>query len=178
MTSIIKVNTIQDAGGNALLTSNGSGTLTTNNIGESNKPYMRAYMSGSPSIAADTVTVIPYNVSDYNVGGGTYDTSNYRYTPGVAGTYLIIAVSKLKYAVSAGQRMEMRVHKNGTQIMHWSNRAGGDLTSTTSAFFVGTTQLNSTDYIDMRGYNSSGATRSYDTGTEVAFFEVILIAKT
>ena len=30
MTSIIKVNTIQDAGGNALLTSNGSGTFTSN----------------------------------------------------------------------------------------------------------------------------------------------------
>ena len=153
-------------------------TGTVTGAGEDNKPYMRATMSGSPSITNDAVVLLPYNVSSFNVGGGTYDTSNYRYTPGVAGTYLIIAVTKLKYAVSAGQRMEMRVHKNGTQIMHWSNRAGGDLDSSTSAFFVGTTQLNSTDYIDMRGYQSSGASRSLEVGTEVAFFEVILIAKT
>ena len=33
MTSIIKVNTIQDVGGNNLLISNGSGTITTNKLG-------------------------------------------------------------------------------------------------------------------------------------------------
>ena len=32
MSSTIKVNTIQDAGGNTLLVSDGSGTITTNNI--------------------------------------------------------------------------------------------------------------------------------------------------
>ena len=32
MSSTIKVNTIQDAGGNSLLVSDGSGTITTNNI--------------------------------------------------------------------------------------------------------------------------------------------------
>ena len=32
MASTIKVNTIQDAGGNSLLVSDGSGTITTNNI--------------------------------------------------------------------------------------------------------------------------------------------------
>jgi hypothetical protein len=38
MTSIIKVNTIQDVGGNNLLISNGSGSITTNNIGGQNTP--------------------------------------------------------------------------------------------------------------------------------------------
>ena len=45
MTSIIKVNTIQDAGGNALLTSNGSGSITTNNIGGQNTPAFNVFLA-------------------------------------------------------------------------------------------------------------------------------------
>ena len=37
--NIIKVNTIQDGGGNVSITSNGSGTLTTNNIGGDNMAF-------------------------------------------------------------------------------------------------------------------------------------------
>jgi hypothetical protein len=32
---------------------------------------------------------MPYNVIDFNEGGGSYDTSTYRYTFSVAGTYFI-----------------------------------------------------------------------------------------
>ena len=41
MTSIIKVNTIQDAGGNALLTSDGSGTTTGKNTKDVKPPKYR-----------------------------------------------------------------------------------------------------------------------------------------
>jgi hypothetical protein len=36
MSSILKVDTLQDSGGNTLIVSNGSGTLTTNNVGLAN----------------------------------------------------------------------------------------------------------------------------------------------
>ena len=51
MTSIIKVNTIQDVGGNNLLISNGSGTITTNNIGGENTPSFYAYLSSTTTVS-------------------------------------------------------------------------------------------------------------------------------
>ena len=49
MTSIIKVNTIQDSGGNAIITSDGSGSITTNKVGISMADQFRltADLTGS-----------------------------------------------------------------------------------------------------------------------------------
>ena len=51
MTSIIKVNTIQDVGGNNLLISNGSGSITTNNIGGFNTPSFLAYVGTGQNVS-------------------------------------------------------------------------------------------------------------------------------
>ena len=48
MSSILKVNTLQDAGGNAILTSDGSGNLTTQNI---LTPAFHAYMSSNQDLS-------------------------------------------------------------------------------------------------------------------------------
>ena len=51
MSSIIKVNTIQDAGGNSLLVSNGSGTLTTNNINVKDIDWQAVVTSDTTMVA-------------------------------------------------------------------------------------------------------------------------------
>ena len=63
MTSVIKVNTIQDAGGNALLTSNGSGTLTTNNIGGQNTPAFMSKTSAHQTITSSTETKVQFDMN-------------------------------------------------------------------------------------------------------------------
>ena len=51
MASTIKVNTIQDAGGNSLLVSNGSGTLTTNNINVKDIDWQAVVTSNTTMVA-------------------------------------------------------------------------------------------------------------------------------
>ena len=51
MASTIKVNTIQDAGGNSLLVSNGSGTLTTNNINVKDIDWQAVVTSDTTMVA-------------------------------------------------------------------------------------------------------------------------------
>ena len=58
MTSIIKVNTIQDVGGNNLLISNGSGTITTNNIGGQNTPSAYMKLGTDQTISNTTWTKV------------------------------------------------------------------------------------------------------------------------
>ena len=90
MTSIIKVNTIQDVGGNNLLISNGSGTITTNNIGGQNTPAFKATMSSGQSVANDTTTTLQFNSETNGFDtDSAFNTSNYTFTvpSGKAGKY-------------------------------------------------------------------------------------------
>tara|TARA_R100001480_G_scaffold79761_1_gene89159 strand:+ start:289 stop:828 length:540 start_codon:yes stop_codon:yes gene_type:complete len=89
MTSIIKVNTIQDVGGNNLLISNGSGSITTNNIGGQNTPAFFAKMSGNQTVSHDTYTTVAFNSEVYDTASA-FDTSTYKFTvpSGQAGKYV------------------------------------------------------------------------------------------
>ena len=51
MSSIIKVNTLQDAGGNSLLVSNGSGSITTNNINVKDIDWQAVVTSNTTMVA-------------------------------------------------------------------------------------------------------------------------------
>tara|TARA_R100001463_G_scaffold62107_1_gene115006 strand:- start:334 stop:885 length:552 start_codon:yes stop_codon:yes gene_type:complete len=66
MTSIIKVNTIQDGGGNVLLTSNGSGSITTNNIGGQNTPAFQVLLNSAQSISSGTNTVVAFDTEIFD----------------------------------------------------------------------------------------------------------------
>ena len=59
---------------------------------------------------------MPYDVIDFNEGGGTYDTTTYQYTFSVAGTY-VIGESHIKgHTISAGG-IDIRLIRNGETII-------------------------------------------------------------
>ena len=110
MTSILKADTIQDTDGNNIINESGNtitigasgdttniiGTLQNNGaaVGGTNTPAFEAYLGGSggQSLSNDTVTKIQFNTEVFD-SDGTYDAStNYRFTPGVAGKYFIYGI--------------------------------------------------------------------------------------
>ena len=153
-------------------------TGTVTGAGETNSPYFNATASSSQSVANDTTVKIIYDTANINVGGGTYDTSNSRYTPGVAGRYFISAWVFIKYAVSTGQRIDMEICKNGTRVIGARWRETGDLDGSNSAFVQGIVTLGTTDYVEAKMFQTSGASRSTDNNSAFTFFEGFLIAKT
>ena len=96
MASIIKANELQDFGGNSIITSDGSGNITLSSnmttavqaAGATNTPAFFARMTSSQSVTNDSATKIAFSSEVYDTDG-TYDTSNYRFTPGVVGKYII-----------------------------------------------------------------------------------------
>ena len=56
MSSILKVDDIQDSGGNSIVSSNGSGTVTIGNSALKNTPAFQAYLSSAQSISDNTWT--------------------------------------------------------------------------------------------------------------------------
>ena len=153
-------------------------TGTVTGVGETNSPYFNATQNSSQSVADSTTTKITYDVANINVGGGTYDTSNSRYTPGVAGRYFISAWVFIKYAVSTGQRIDMEICKNGTRVIGARWRETGDLDGSNSAFVQGIVTLGTTDYIEAKMFQTSGASRSMDNNSAFTYFEGFLIAGT
>ena len=95
MTSIVKVNQIQDGGGNAIITSDGSGNITTQNV-LANTPAFIAYNSADQSISNTTYTVYQYNTKVLDTDNA-FNTSTYTYTVPSAGKYVIGGGAKIKF---------------------------------------------------------------------------------
>ena len=150
-------------------------TGTVTGAGETNSPYFRAYMGGSNALANDTTTKVVYDTVDWNVGG-TYSTSDRRWTPGTQGKYFIVAQTIIKYAVAAGNRMDLYLRKNGSTVIYTRTRSGGDLDGSASCQVFGTVDLDANDYVEIFARQTSGASRSYDQSQDGIFFEGFLIA--
>ena len=76
MSSILKVDQLQDSGGNALITSDGSGNITTQKL---LYPAFEAYLSADQSVSSDTDTKVQANTEiflfDLTVKNGNYEKS-------------------------------------------------------------------------------------------------------
>ena len=111
MTSIIKVNTIQDVGGNNLLISNGSGSITTNNIGGQNTPAFHAQKTDSQqSIAFETYTKVTFNNEILDTDS---KYASDKFTPTVAGYYYVYGSWGINTSAEVFQ-MRCDIYKNGS----------------------------------------------------------------
>jgi len=139
---------------------NMSGTLAMDG------PAFIAYMSAATPIADSTWTKLRFNSELYDTNSN-FDTTNYRFTPTVAGFYQVnfnwrnSAVMTASYAIN-------RLYKNGSVAL-----TGGWLGC--SATYVSPVLSNiiylngSTDYIEAYAYQNSGSAIDTDYDTLYAF---------
>ena len=115
MSSIIKVNTFQDANGNALFNSDGSGNVTTSATGLQNTPAFEAYLSSFQSISNNTHTKVQFDTERFDTDNCYDNSTNYRFTPTVAGKYYIFAIVQVGLGASEIQFVQVSIYKNGNQ---------------------------------------------------------------
>lgn len=113
-------------------------------------PAFSAYASGQQTSIGNSV--ITFNSEEFDTSS-TYDTSNSRWTPGVAGYYQINALVTSRFDTGGAGDIYIVLRKNGTQI-----KASTRFSS--SASFINPTintivKLNATDYIDIYCYTSA-----------------------
>ena len=63
---------------------------TANNFGGANSPFFKATTNTVTTLPNTTWTKVILNVAEYDISS-TYNTSSYRFTPGVAGYYSLTA---------------------------------------------------------------------------------------
>lgn len=105
MTSIIKVDTIQDSSGNNIInessntitvgasgdTTNIIGTLQKDGVAVVNSPAFRTKFSGAQTPSSATVTTANFDTVDFEIGGSNYDTTNKYFVVPSAGKYFFYA---------------------------------------------------------------------------------------
>jgi hypothetical protein len=168
MSSILRVDDLQDSGGNSILSSNGSGTFTSNLPSSAvNTPSFFATASANQtSLSSGSFTKIQYNTELFDTDG-KYDTSNYRFTPGTIGKYYIGASGG--GAVNDGDRVALIIYKNGSSYLReqvGNSNPNGDFFSVHGIAEVTAT----TDYFEAYWYNGSSQAKNLSAGSSVSRF--------
>ena len=170
MTSILKVDTIQDADGNNIINESGNtitigasgdttniiGTLQNDGaaVGGTNTPAFEAYLSADQTMSDNAVTKIQFNTEVYDDGSGYDNSSNYRFTvpSGEGGTYKFYTTlnfSDNQNAQKIGWR-QLYFYKNGSSYAFFYND-NGTAKAISSNFGSGniTMVLNASDYVEV-----------------------------
>ena len=174
MSSIIKVNNIQDGGGNSIVSSNGSGTFTPGSAMATgvlaNTPAFEAYNSGNQSLSDATATKLEFDTEVYDTNSAY---SSNRFTPGVAGKYFIY--SKSHFGTGSDTtliRCYYYIYKNGSSyaMTNFDTRAGGNFRVLPNHISA-TLDLNATDYVEIYAYVdvSSGSITGPNSGEKQLF---------
>jgi len=131
----------------------GAGAIFETAAGGSNTPAFFASISSNFVVANGTSVKLGFDQEEFD-SDGTYDnTTNYRFTPGVAGKYYIFAQLYLNSMTDTDQRL-LKIYKNGSSMHNARNNAGaGDHLSVFSAIID---TASDSDYYEAYGYHDEG----------------------
>ena len=167
MAGIIKVNQYQDFNGNTILTSDGSGTLSTQNILKPSFCAYRDYNNGGyQSIGNASFTKAQYNAEYWDTNNDFDKDTNYRFTVSVAGRYHMGAYIILD---NTGDQSYLRVsiYKNGSEQGTNANGLNGitESSGTTPHQCNVTTNIDCAvgDYFEVYIYHNHGSSRDWRT---------------
>ena len=171
--------------GNLLIAANGTigvatitntaitGTITQAQIGTNvaaTGPVFFAYRSSSQSISGGVYTRINFQAEVFDIGSCYDSTTNYRFTPNVAGYYWLGST----IAVGApNNRYTAYLYKNGSVYMSGIDMIGNG-TNSQGCGFSGIVYANgTTDYFEMWVQGNNSAT--VDGGTYYTYFQGYLV---
>ena len=124
-----------------------------------NVPAFHAYMSVNQNFSSGTGATVQYDVERFDIGS-CYNTSNYKFTPGVAGWYWIYGVNYFASGIDDGEQHASFVRKNGTDIYRYGyseiQSARTDMTSMGTFNII--VYADADDYFECRVWQNSGST--------------------
>jgi hypothetical protein len=147
-----------------------SGTATGFGV---NTPYFYAYLGSDQVPANNTWTKITCDTVAFQTGS-TYDnTTNYRWTPAVAGKYFISGQLEARSVTAENiVQIDISIYKNGSQYI--SGVPYQDPTSSPTmhmGYISGIIDMNTTDYVEFWGAIDTGSSdRFWDNGYQTTHF--------
>ena len=128
-----------------------SGVLPTNT------PSFFAYLSANQSIPNITTTKIQIDTETFDTDNAYDNSTNYTFTPGVAGKYLIF-VQFMMVGMPNQTEIITYIYKNNTNYAFSRLKCSGAGTNSNMIQILDT--ANTTDYYDIRMYQSGGSSKN------------------
>jgi len=172
MTSKLKVNVIADGGDNAIMTSDGSGTLTLNNAALKNTPAFEATRTSDQTLSSSTYAKIQFNTETFDTAGAYDNTTNYRFTvpSGQAGKYYIYASATISSDAQTQFNFgNIVIYKNGSEYRNLISDHRANPVYRPYVAVHAIMVLAVSDYIEIYGRVNSGTTPKIQ-GTNANYF--------
>jgi len=169
-----------------LPTTSGTVLTTANTFAAGTGPAFSAYGNISQNISNGIATKISFNLEEFDTNNNYDSTTNYRFTPSVAGYYQVNLACRYEStaAVSSNGEILIQLRKNGSAYKRGWN-SNGQLTSvmgTSGGLTYLICQCNaivylngSTDYIEGWFVQYTGNTQTLRADQEISYFQAAMI---
>ena len=142
-------------------------------IKAANTPAFYAEQSASQDCGDQAYTVIAFDQVVFNVGGGTYDdTTNYDWTPGVAGKYWVGSSLRWNSTTNTVQQWRNQIQIDGSTTVLDSGEYGADWGTNQCSGILTLTDANA---ISVRVYQNSGGTMATGDNDSQIWFAAFLL---
>jgi hypothetical protein len=154
-----------------------TGAVTQSKLGAGvagNGPAFSAYLSATQNLTAATYTKVTIDSETFDAGA-CFDTSTNRFTPNVAGYYLVNAVIVFNSTANNPTIATALVYKNGSSVKQGTGDAPA---SRFTGIATGIVYMNgTTDYLEAYAYASGGTGTMYvqTSGSTYTYFDACLI---
>jgi hypothetical protein len=153
---------------------NNTGTvLTTASTFGGTGPAFSAYLSTNQSVSSATYTKVQCNTEEFDTNSNYDPTTNYRFTPTVAGYYQINgAIDIGTSSISAGIAV---IYKNGSAFKFGVGFGGSNLFNFNRVTVSALVYLNgTTDYVELYGYVIA-TTPIFYGGSSTTYFQAAMV---
>ena len=136
-----------------------------------NTPSFQATVDAAQTLSTGTATKIEFNTENFDSDGKYDHSTNYRFTPTIAGKYLIHA--RINYADEAveDRTQESLIYKNGSLVFSANRRTAASTGRDATAACVAIVDLDDDDYVECYGYHNSGSDADTVSSTTKCIFE-------
>ena len=170
--SILKVNTIQDKGGNNLLVSDGAGTISSGGL-MTMTPSFHIRKSSQQTISDETYTLITFDAEEVDTDSA-FASNKFTVPSGKAGKYFIYTQMYM-YGGSVDQLGECRleIYKNGSGVPRARFQSNNSSRGNQYSPYIGMIMdLSVGDYLEVyaRGDVASGTINVYGEAQNVSYF--------
>ncbi|MDA8721761.1 hypothetical protein N9M14_02465 [Candidatus Pelagibacter bacterium] len=140
-----------------------SGATMVNNgtqtgFGGTNTPAFSVKKSSNQTIADTTTTKMELDSKFFDTDNKYDNSTNYRFTPGVAGKYFLYATTAFQNFTS-NRPITVHIRKNGSSIASFNN-INGSYADDFSAVITTIAEANTTDYFEAFCFHRGGSSQT------------------
>lgn len=133
-----------------------------------NGPAFSAYVGSAQSIISATFVKMQVNTEEFDTNSNFDSTTNYRFTPTVAGYYQVNGNIVFSTNITSPQ---LAIYKNGTNFKVGTNYASGAWANVSALVYLN----GSTDYIELYGAHVTGTTQSLNIASNYNYFQASMV---